>query len=195
MGIGFQLTKYNLFSILDNDVQRKSIRILCWLMTDPDLLWKTIPSRDTWMKHCDVRLFMSSEYNATFPTVGLNVSSGRQHISAKSRASWRYIYEHHRDDADFFMKADPDSFVIIDNLKEYLRHCNSSEPNLYGHALYSKLESMPYFNGFFAAGEAVVLTRQALVQLATKGIDDQCFPNGTGLEDLLVIIDSVIFVY
>ena len=78
------------------------------------------------------------------------------------------------------MKADPDSFVIIDNLKEYLRHCNSSEPNLYGHALYSKLESMPYFNGFFAAGEAVVLTRQALVQLATRGIDDQCFPNGTG---------------
>ena len=99
-------------------------------MTDPNILKKASPARDTWMKHCDVRLFMSSEYNATFPTVGLNVSAGRKHIASKSKASWRYIYEHHRDDADFFMKADPDSFVIIDNLKEYLRHCNSSEPYL-----------------------------------------------------------------
>ena len=43
--------------------------------------------------------------NQEFPTVGLNVSEGREHLTAKTMQGFRYIYDHHLDDADWFMKV------------------------------------------------------------------------------------------
>jgi len=74
-------------------------------MTDPEMLNNTVPVRDTWMRRCDVMLFMSSEEDKEFPTVGLNVSAGRHFIAAKSKAAWTYIYNNYYDKADFFMKV------------------------------------------------------------------------------------------
>ena len=31
--------------------------------------------------------------------------------------AFQYVWEHHRDEADWFMKADDDTFVVMENLK------------------------------------------------------------------------------
>ena len=108
-------------------------RILCWKMTTPD----NIPKRaklvkDTWGKRCDILLFFSSKEDPNFPAIALNVEEGPAKLFDKARASLEYIYNHHNNDADWFLKADDDTYAIIENLRSYLSKLNTSEPHYLG---------------------------------------------------------------
>ena len=133
--------------------------------------------RDTWTKRCDITLFHAAEENTSFPTIGHNVSAGRKHIATKAKAAWKYIYAHHYNDADFFMKADPDTYAIIENIKHFLSSKNTSEPVIYGHRIGKNLE-VPYMHG----GPGEILTKEALKRLVTQAYElpDDCTPDGTG---------------
>lgn len=162
----------------------KKVRLLCWFMTDPAILNKSIHVKNTWTRKCDIRLFISSESNTNFPTIGVDVPAGRNHIGAKSRAAWTLIYKKYRNQADYFMKADPDSYVSVDNLKFFLRSTDPSKPQFFGHALfYGHQNWLGNFSGFYSAGQVVVLSKESLLRLASKGIDQKCFTDGQA-EDL-----------
>ena len=135
-------------------------------MTDPhDLDVRVIHVKNTWAKRCDVTLFFSSQTNKTFPTIGLAVPPGREHIAVKSRESWTHVFRHHYDDADYFVKADPDTYVLVGNLRQYLSHCDPLEPEAFGHRLnYHNHRNVTYFSG-----AAIVLSREALRRLVTVG--------------------------
>ena len=46
---------------------RRVMRVLCWILTDPDKLDKrAIHVKETWATHCDKTLYMSSQQNDTF---------------------------------------------------------------------------------------------------------------------------------
>ena len=44
-----------------------------------------------------------------------------------------YVWEHHREEADWFIKADDDTYVILENLKDLLKNHNSGVPIQFGH--------------------------------------------------------------
>ena len=52
-------------------------------------------------------LFLSSSSvtDPDFPTVGLKIADGRSHLTAKTMAAFRYLYDHHFQHADWFMKV------------------------------------------------------------------------------------------
>ena len=105
-------------------------RILCWIMTSPDNIPKRAKSvKDTWGKRCDTPLFFNSKEDLNFPAIGLNVEEGPANLYDKARASLEYIYNHHLNDADWFFKADDDTYAIIENLRSYLSKLNTSEPH------------------------------------------------------------------
>ena len=47
--------------------------------------------------------------------------------------AFEYVYKNHLDDADWFLKADDDTYTIVENLRYLLQDKNSSEAIFFGH--------------------------------------------------------------
>ncbi len=94
------------------------IRILCFIPTSVrNLETKTLAVKDTWSKRCNKRIFFTSGPNTSFPTIGLNIREGLEGLTTKTMTSLQYIYDHHLNEADWFLKADDDTYVIMENLR------------------------------------------------------------------------------
>jgi glycoprotein-N-acetylgalactosamine 3-beta-galactosyltransferase len=158
---------------------QKQVRVLVWVMTSPQNLDKrTIVVKNTWAKRCNKVIFFSSEDNAAFPTIGLNVPEGREHLTAKTMKGFRYIYEHFLDEADWFMKADDDTYLIVENLRYFLSDQNTSEPIFFGHHFKTIVKQ-----GYYSGGGGYVLSKEALRRLGEKGNDSSICRQDGGSED------------
>ena len=149
--------------------EQQEIRILCWVMTSPENLpIKGKPVKETWGKRCNVLLFMSSKDDPSFPAIGLDVSEGRDQLWRKTRAAWDYVYEHHINDADWFIKADDDTFVIIENLRHQVSILDSEKPHYLG-------RHFKPFGGYNSGGAGYVFSRETLRRFKTAlGDSSKC---------------------
>ncbi|ESO81907.1 hypothetical protein LOTGIDRAFT_198406 [Lottia gigantea] len=139
---------------------------------------------NTWSKRIDKIFYMvtvNKTSNFTFPNImPVNISNDRQHLTEKTVYAFRYLYDNHLNDFDWFMKADDDTYVVVENLKYLLSHYNASKPIYLGHHFrhYS-------FNGYMSGGGAYVLSREALRLLIENGynVPGRCRQHG-GAEDI-----------
>lgn len=93
------------------------VRVLCWVMTRPTGVERCESIKKTWGKRCNVLLFMSSREDPDLPAVGLDVEEGRLFLWGKTKKAFTYVYKHYLDKVDWFMKADDDTYVVVDNLR------------------------------------------------------------------------------
>ena len=107
---------------------------------------------------------MSSKQNDTFPTIGFNVTAGKQHMSLKVAGAWKYIHKHYLEDYDFFIKTDPDTYVVVENLLDFLKDKDTELPRYYGHEQKPSVRKSTYMAG----GPGLVLTRESVRRLVTK---------------------------
>ncbi|XP_060086206.1 glycoprotein-N-acetylgalactosamine 3-beta-galactosyltransferase 1-like [Ylistrum balloti] len=157
----------------------KKIRVLCWVMTSPQNLdKKAIHVKRTWAKRCNVLVFISSTTNTTFPTVGLNVSEGREHLTAKTMQAFKYVYDTHFNDADWFVKADDDTYMILENLRYFLQSYSKDDPVYFGHHFKTIVKQ-----GYYSGGAGYVLSKEALKRLIEKGKDPKVCRQDGGAED------------
>ncbi|WAQ93697.1 C1GLT-like protein [Mya arenaria] len=63
-------------------------------------------------------VFMSSSKDDSLPTVVLPVTESRDTLWKKTKLAFKHVYENYLDKADWFMKADDDTYVIVENLRQ-----------------------------------------------------------------------------
>ncbi|XP_013080282.2 glycoprotein-N-acetylgalactosamine 3-beta-galactosyltransferase 1-like [Biomphalaria glabrata] len=161
----------------------QKVRIVCWIMTSPtNLQSRAIHVKNTWTKRCNVVLFMSSVQNASFPTIGLNVSEGRSHLTAKTMKAFKYLYDNHLEDADWFLKADDDTYVIMENLRYLLSEENPKEAIYFGARFKAYVKQ-----GYTSGGGGYVISKEALRRIGSEGFLDKrvCTVDG-GPEDVQI---------
>lgn len=111
-----QLTNFSGDAELAKELSER-VRVLCWVMTHPAGRSRCESVKRTWGKRCNILLFMSSEEDPTLPAVKLEVEEGRLFLWGKTKQAFKYVYDHYLDEADWFMKADDDTYVVLDNLR------------------------------------------------------------------------------
>ncbi|KAK7129020.1 hypothetical protein R3I94_017292 [Phoxinus phoxinus] len=157
----------------------KKVRILCWVMTGPsNLQSKARHVKATWSRHCNVVLFMSSEEDRSFPTVGLGTGEGRDQLYWKTIRAFHYALKNHVDEADWFLKADDDTFVVVDNLRWILSNYTAEQPIYFGKRF------KPYAKqGYMSGGAGYVLSKEALKRFV-EGFNTKVCTHTTPVEDL-----------
>lgn len=157
----------------------KKVRVLCWVMTGPNNLeTKARHVKNTWTRHCNIVVFMSSVEDPDFPTVGLGTKEGRDQLYWKTIRAFHYAYEHHIDEADWFLKADDDTYVIVDNLRWVLANHTPDEPIYFGRRF------KPYTKqGYMSGGAGYILSKEALRRFV-EGFKTQVCSHTTSVEDL-----------
>uniref|UniRef100_A0A8C5LMZ8 N-acetylgalactosaminide beta-1,3-galactosyltransferase n=1 Tax=Leptobrachium leishanense TaxID=445787 RepID=A0A8C5LMZ8_9ANUR len=163
---------------LSKDLSRK-VRVLCWIMTAPDNLdTKTIHVKYTWTQHCNIALFMNFVTNESFPTIGLGTKQRRDPIYWKTIRAFQYIHKHYYEKADWFFKADDDTYVVVENLRWMLSNYTPDQP------VYFSRRFKPFVKqGYMSGGAGYVLSKEALNRFV-EGFQKENCTHTTSTEDL-----------
>ncbi|KAM8977549.1 glycoprotein-N-acetylgalactosamine 3-beta-galactosyltransferase 1-like [Pelodytes ibericus] len=144
-------------STMSEDLSRK-VRVLCWIMTAPAHLdTKAIHVKHSWTRHCNTTLFMSSVASESFPAIGLGTKEGRDELYWKTIRAFHYIHEHYFDQADWFLKADDDTYVVMENLRLLLSNYTPDQPIYFG-----KRFKLFVNQGYMSGGAGYVLSKESL---------------------------------
>lgn len=160
----------------------EKVRVLCWIMTSPSNHEKKARHiKATWGKRCNILLFMSTANDTSLPTVNLGIHEGRDYLWSKTKESFKYVYDHYLDQVDWVMKADDDTYVIVENLRFMLSAYEPSDPIYFG------CRFKPFVKqGYMSGGAGYVLSKEAVKRFVEKGIPDKekCRQDHGGAEDV-----------
>jgi glycoprotein-N-acetylgalactosamine 3-beta-galactosyltransferase len=135
----------------------------------------------TWLRRCDSYLFLSNVTDSRMPSIRIEHPGPESHdnLWVKTRAIGvllrrNYIYEQF----DWVLRADDDSYVIIENLREYLlsEEIARFDPR-YHKLILGHVFDEPTRNRWFIAGSAFVMSAafiNAFADLVRRGL---CEPN------------------
>ncbi|KAL1494987.1 hypothetical protein ABEB36_010483 [Hypothenemus hampei] len=160
---------------------QNEIKILCWIMTGPKThQTKAKHVKATWGKKCNILLFMSTKEDPSLPTVVLPVIENRDNLWGKTKEAFKYVYKHYFDQADWFYKADDDTYAIPENMRYMLYFHNNSEPIYFGFRFKPIVKQ-----GYMSGGSGYVLSKEALKRFITDSLPDpkKCKQQNTGAED------------
>lgn len=157
-----------------------SVKILCWVMTTPsNHKTKAQQVKETWGSRCNKLLFMSSVYDPTLPSVSLDVEEGREHLWAKTKQSFDYVYRHHLQDADWFFKADDDTYAVMENMRRLLSTLDSEK------RLFIGCHLKPFSSqGYMSGGAGYIVSKATLKLLIEKTSNGSCRQDDGGYEDV-----------
>lgn len=180
------LDKHNVHTFENDTVARKlheSIRILCWVSTTPaNHMTRAVHIKRTWGRRCNKLVFMSTAIDSRIDAVALNVSHDTPNTQwGKTKLALKHIYDTYRDDADWFLKADDNTYVIVENLRYMLYAYSTSDPIYFGCRMRGAADLR---QGYVAGGPGYVLSQNALHRFAMaqqqRARDDTCNWYGDG---------------
>ncbi|KAF1752242.1 hypothetical protein GCK72_018796 [Caenorhabditis remanei] len=152
----------------------KKGKLFCWVQTSTIYHdTRSLAINETWIHRCDHgQLFTSEKFNDSripYSTVFAGIPDNYYNLFFKSRYAFHHIYTNISSEFDWYLKADDDTYIIVENLKAFLSTLNPDEPHYLGYVL------KPYLtNGYNAGGAGYIISRAALKIFAEK-----LYPNAT----------------
>jgi glycoprotein-N-acetylgalactosamine 3-beta-galactosyltransferase len=160
----------------------EEIRLLCVLMitNQSDSIEAAILINSTWGAYCDILIFASNDmlperFREQWLEIKKYPEESSFNLFPKAHQIWGLVYERYRDKADWFLKADDDSFVVVPNLKQYLwKHFSfntsvQTTPRFVGRRF--KEQGDPNLN-FNQGGASYVVNRAGLEKLGKAFIEN-----------------------
>lgn len=98
-------------------------RIFCGIYTyHKNHKTKVKAIKETWASRCDGFVAFSDEVDNAVPSFKIKHEGPEEwdNMWQKSRAIWKYINFHYKDDYDWFILGGDDIFLIVENLRKYL---------------------------------------------------------------------------
>lgn len=185
----YQRLTFNLFQFKAHEPT-----ILCLILTTKNNLLnkRTQTVYDTWAHKCDDHKFIllipgkqvntrveekMNNFTLLQPERLLVDSYGK--LSDKVFNMFIDAYNHNINQFDWFLKADDDTFVFVDNLRTFLSTKNSTYPFTYGYDF-----NIIVSGGYHSGGAGYILSNEALNRLGTKLSTNYTSCRNSGLEDV-----------
>ena len=96
-------------------------------------------------------------------------TSCRKSLWCKTQQAFKYVYENHFDDADWFLKADDDTYVVVDNLRSFVADRDPADPVYFGFNFKVHVRQ-----GYMSGGAGYVLSKEAVRRFVLKGLGSRC---------------------
>ncbi|XP_059488952.1 glycoprotein-N-acetylgalactosamine 3-beta-galactosyltransferase 1-like [Neocloeon triangulifer] len=170
------LAKELLLRVEEMEARKMSedVRVLCWVMTSPENHEeKAVHVKATWGRHCNKLIFISDEDDESLPALKLpGVRPGRDGLWSKTVAAFKYVYENCSGEYDWVLKADDDSYVVVENLRKMLLPHSPKDPLYFGFRMKPLSRSMPLTpEGYMSGGAGYVLSKEAVRRVVTEAFD------------------------
>ena len=157
------------------------VKILCWVLTYPfNHLTKAIAVKDTWGKRCNKLVFITTLLDDNLDVLLVNVTEDRIFLWDKTKQGLQQIYENYGNEYDWFLKADDDTWIFMENLRHFLYAYSPEMPIYFG----CKLKT--YVDQGYMSGSGYVLSREALRRFNEEALTDgnKCYNGTRGNEDV-----------
>ncbi|XP_023339197.1 glycoprotein-N-acetylgalactosamine 3-beta-galactosyltransferase 1 isoform X2 [Eurytemora carolleeae] len=156
----------------------KGPRILCMVSTAPvNYRTKAVHVAATWAGRCDHTVFLSSthgglNYWSDQYVAGLNImevpaGNLRADMWDRVKLGLKRIWKTYGGEFDFLVKADDDTYLIIENLKHKLSSINPREKMILGH--YQQDQNISYMSG----GSGYVISAAGVQSMVEQGLAGQ----------------------
>ncbi|EDW63225.2 glycoprotein-N-acetylgalactosamine 3-beta-galactosyltransferase 1 isoform X1 [Drosophila virilis] len=160
-----------------------SARVLCMVLTCPDYVERYAQHvHATWGQRCSKLVFVSSQHYEPLGVVQVVESNGGgyEDLWNKTREGFRHVWLEYGEQYDWFLKADDDTYVIMENLRHML---SAYDPNM---PVYFGYQMRRYNVSYMSGGASYVLSREALRRFMTQAYDSGKIcpePKKMGIED------------
>lgn len=150
---------------------KKEVRILCLVLTTERFFNTRVRVLNvTWIQRCNDYYFVISS-NKSFPslphTIVTKTDDTRENLISKVHNSFRFVHNNLMDTFDWLLKADDDTYMIMENLRYLLSNYNPKEPSYMGFHFNMYLKDYGYMSG----GAGYVISNSGFRRLVENGIN------------------------
>ncbi|VDO90398.1 unnamed protein product [Schistosoma curassoni] len=143
--------------------------------------------------HFDNFIFPSRIVSSIFNFLSVINAEGRNLLWNKTAGAIKYMAKHYANDYDYFMKADDDSYVIVENLRKILHKQNPDKPFIMGRRFKVSCAS-PYLWNFVVFLDSILtkFVGKWDVRINTHMLTDCCLTCSDLLKTLVLFVFSLL---
>lgn len=182
--------------------QQQTVRIMCAVYSHPGGRNQTIAIAQTWGRRCDGWMVSSTETIANegivrIPHMGTHQQQGKYDgLWQRIRSMLVYMYDNFRHEYDFFLLCGDDTYVIMENLREFLTNPNfisDAGGPTYPNPMYVGAPTHPFWKKeyghkfYYNGGGAGYVINARTLELLVKDVLPVChYKTLSPVEDLLM---------